>query len=173
MSFCSIVLFTCNIGVATYFLALLAPQGVPRKRRTDGTGVHNFSSPRTTPFSCGDCGGYGFYNKVRPHGQSAAVGARSCISTASWLACALCIVALALLTVTMNSTSGSSSIFKDGRLKPGVYKIQNIQSETYLDIEVPSREVCCRPAKVLGEGRGIVSRHLCLWFVADNLKSGK
>ena len=91
-----------------------------------------------------------FYDKVRPHGQSAAVGARSCISTASWLACALCIVALALLTMTMNSTSGSSSIFKDGRLKPGVYKIQNIQSETYL------RGKCVAvPPKTLEKGGGL------------------
>ena len=77
--------------------------------------------------------------------------------TASWPARVLYIVVIALLTMTMNSTSGSSSIFKDGKLKPGIYKIQNILSETYLDIEVHSREVCCRPAKDLGEGRGIVS----------------
>jgi len=56
--------------------------------------------------------------------------------------------------MTLNSTSDSSSIFKDGKLKPGIYKIQNIQSETYLDIRVHSREVCCRPANDLGEGRG-------------------
>ena len=74
--------------------------------------------------------------------------------------------------MTMNSTSGSSSTSKDGKLKSGIYKIQNIQSETYLDIEVPSREACCRPATDLGEGRGIVSRHLCWWFVADDFKVG-
>ena len=61
--------------------------------------------------------------------------------------------------MTMNSTNDSSSIFKDGQLKPGIYKIQNIQSETYLDIEVHSREMCCRPAKDLGEGRGLISRY--------------
>lgn len=48
------------------------------------------------------------------------------------------------------------SIFEGGRLNPGVYKIQNIYTETFLDIEVHSREVCCRPAHDLGEGRGIV-----------------
>ena len=61
--------------------------------------------------------------------------------------------------MTMNSTNDSSSIFKDGRLKPGIYKIQNIRSETYLDIEVHSREMCCRPAKDLGEEGGLVSRY--------------
>jgi len=61
--------------------------------------------------------------------------------------------------MTLHSTTDSSSILQDGKLKPGIYKIQNIQSETYLDIEVPLREVCCRPAKDLGEGRGFVRRY--------------
>ena len=34
----------------------------------------------------------------------------------------------------------SSSIFENGKLKPGIYKIQNIKSEAYLDIEVATRE---------------------------------
>ena len=58
-----------------------------------------------------------------------------------------------------------SSIFENGKLKPGIYKIQNISSDTYLDIDVPSREVCCRPKKDLEEGRGFVrvyTRHLGL-----------
>ena len=59
----------------------------------------------------------------------------------------------------MKSTGDSSSILKDGKLKPGIYKIQNLQSETYVDIEAHSGKVCCRPAKDLGEGRGFVSRH--------------
>jgi len=53
-----------------------------------------------------------------------------------------------------------NSIFKDGKLKPGIYQIQNIEAETYLDIEVHSREMCCRPARDLGEGRGVVCRYL-------------
>ena len=52
------------------------------------------------------------------------------------------------------------SIFKDGKLKPGIYKIQNLFSETYLDIHRHSREVCCRPARDLGDGRGLVSLYL-------------
>ena len=59
----------------------------------------------------------------------------------------------------MKSTGNSSSILKDGKLKPGIYKIQNIKSETYLDIEIHSRKVCGRPAKDIGEGRGLVSRY--------------
>ena len=62
--------------------------------------------------------------------------------------------------MTLNSTSDSFSILKDGKVKSGIYKIQNIHTETYLDIEVRTREVCCRPAKDLGEGRGLVSRYL-------------
>ena len=78
-----------------------------------------------------------------------------CAITPSRLPRVLHVVALALPTMTTNS----SSIFKDVKLKPGIYKIQNIQSETYIDIEVHTRKVCCRPAKDLGEGRGFVRRH--------------
>jgi len=49
-----------------------------------------------------------------------------------------------------------TSILKDGKLKPGIYKIQNVFTSTYLDIEVHSRDVCCRPPQNLEEGRGLV-----------------
>jgi hypothetical protein len=52
------------------------------------------------------------------------------------------------------------TIFEDGKLKSGIYKIQNIHTETYLDIELHSRNVCCRPTENLGEGRGLVRWHL-------------
>lgn len=61
--------------------------------------------------------------------------------------------------MTLHSSNDSSSILKDGKLKPGIYKIQNIEAETYLDIELLTREMCCRPAKDLGEGRGLVRRY--------------
>ena len=70
-----------------------------------------------------------------------------------------CVPPLSPPNMTQNSTSDSSSIFEDGRLKAGIYKIQNIYTETFLDIELFSRGVCCRPAKDLGEGRGLVSQH--------------
>ena len=82
-------------------------------------------------------------------------GRRSCwvAILASWFSrCRTC------STMTLHLTSDSPSILENGRLKPGVYKIQNIQSETYLDVEVHTREVCCRPAKNLAEGRGLVCR---------------
>ena len=72
--------------------------------------------------------------------------------------------------MTFNSTSGYSSILEGGKLKPGVYKIQNIQSGTYLDVEVHTREVCCRPAQNLEEGRGFVCRHLFSLFISDDQK---
>ena len=78
------------------------------------------------------------------------------------------IVVLSLPTMTLHSTSDLPSIYENGKLKPGVYKIQNIQSETYLDIEVHTREMCCRPAKDLGEGRGSVCRYPSLQFVPDD-----
>jgi hypothetical protein len=63
-------------------------------------------------------------------------------------------------TMTFRSISDPSSIFEDGRLKGGIYKIQNIQTENFLDIEVHTRKICCRPARDLGEGRGFVRRYL-------------
>jgi len=57
--------------------------------------------------------------------------------------------------MTANSTSDSSSIFKNGKLKPGIYKIQNLFSETYLDIHQHSNKLCCRPARDLEDGKGL------------------
>ena len=81
------------------------------------------------------------------------------------------VVTLFLPTMTSSSASDSFSILKDGKLKPGIYKIQSVRTDTYLDAEVYKREVCCRPAKDLGEGRGLVS-----WYwpsaahTSDNLQ---
>ena len=77
------------------------------------------------------------------------------------------------LTMPLRSTNDSSSIFQDGKLKPGIYKIQNIQSETYLDIEVHLRELCCRPSKDLGEGRGFVCRYPLICGSYLMIRSGK
>ena len=49
-----------------------------------------------------------------------------------------------------------SSIFKDGKLKPGIYKIQNLFNEGYVDIYEHSREMRWRSAQELEEGRGLV-----------------
>jgi len=50
----------------------------------------------------------------------------------------------------------ATSTFKDGKLNPVIYTIQNLYIETFLDFQVHSREVCCRPARDLGEGMGVV-----------------
>ena len=52
------------------------------------------------------------------------------------------------------------AIFEGEKLKSGVYKIQNLYAETFLDIHLYSMEACCRPAKDLEDGRGLVSPHL-------------
>ena len=77
-------------------------------------------------------------------------------------------------TMTLTSTNDYASIFKDGKLKPGVYKIQNIVSQTYVDIREHTRELCCRPAAVL-EGNGLVSPcpHLAHAVVIVIIFSGK
>ena len=50
-------------------------------------------------------------------------------------------------TMTQKSTTDPPRIFEDGKLKPGIYKIQNLRSETYLDVHQHSKEVCCRPVR--------------------------
>ena len=58
--------------------------------------------------------------------------------------------------MSSSSTNDSFSIFQDGKLKPGVYRIQNVESETYLDFHLRSMELCCRPPKDLERERGFV-----------------
>lgn len=58
--------------------------------------------------------------------------------------------------MTTHTPKGSSSILQGGKLKSGIYKIQNVYTETYVDIETHSRSVCCRPAENLEEGNGLV-----------------
>ena len=41
------------------------------------------------------------------------------------------------------------SVFEDGKLKPGKYKVQNLTGQTFLEILEDSKELCCRPATVL------------------------
>lgn len=74
-------------------------------------------------------------------------------------------------TMTLSSTSSSSSIFRDGKLIPGVYKIQNLYAETYLDVHLHSMELCCRPARDLEGKRGFVRPCLHLRFA--HLITGK
>jgi len=53
------------------------------------------------------------------------------------------------------STNDSVSILRDGKLKPGIYKIRNVTGQTYIDIRDDNKELCCRPATLL-EGKGLV-----------------
>ena len=59
--------------------------------------------------------------------------------------------------MTYNSSKTDPSIFQGGKLKPGVYKIQNIVSKSYVDIKDHVRELCGRPSTALENGRGQVS----------------
>lgn len=51
--------------------------------------------------------------------------------------------------------NNSKSIFKDGKLGPGIYRIQNIASQTYLEVRENTGELCCRPFALL-DGGGLV-----------------
>ena len=77
-------------------------------------------------------------------------------------------------TMTLTSANESDSVFRDGKLKPGIYKIQNIVSQTYVDIREQTRELCGRPAAALG-GRGLVRScpHLAHIVVILIVSSGK
>ena len=59
-------------------------------------------------------------------------------------------------TMTLTSADESVSIFQDGKLRPGIYKIQNVAGQTYVDIHDRTHELCCRPATILEE-KGLVS----------------
>jgi len=53
------------------------------------------------------------------------------------------------------------SIFTDGNLQPGIYKVQNLASQTYLEIQEHSRGLCCRPATVLSPQDALVISSYC------------
>jgi hypothetical protein len=48
------------------------------------------------------------------------------------------------------------SMFVNGTLKPGKYKVQNLTGQTYLEILEDSRELCCRPGTVLSPQDALV-----------------
>lgn len=51
-------------------------------------------------------------------------------------------------------------IFEDGKLKPGTYKVQNLKSQTYLEILEDTKDLCCRPREVLsGQDALVTSTH--------------
>ena len=56
--------------------------------------------------------------------------------------------------MTPGSTSDSSSIFKDGKVKPGIYKIQNLYHQGYVDIQEYSRKL--HTSRDLENRRGLV-----------------
>jgi len=50
----------------------------------------------------------------------------------------------------------SSSILKNGKLKPGIYQIQNLVGQTFVEMKEDVRQLCCRPAAALLSGDGFV-----------------
>ena len=45
----------------------------------------------------------------------------------------------------------SISLLRDGKLKPGVYKIQNVASQNFVDVQDNQKDLCCRPINALGD----------------------
>jgi len=46
------------------------------------------------------------------------------------------------LTTTSTSTNESGFVFKAGKPRPGIYNIQDIVGQTYVDIREHTRELC-------------------------------
>ena len=72
-----------------------------------------------------------------------------------------------------NSNTGSTIFQADGKLKPGIYKIQNIVGKTYVDIKDDVRELCGKTSTALEDGRGQVSLRLGLPPTHLTTNSGK
>ena len=64
-------------------------------------------------------------------------------------------------TVALTSTDESDSVFRDKKLRPGVYKIQNIVGQTYVNIRGRTIEFCGQPATTV-EGKEPVRSRPCL-----------
>jgi len=58
--------------------------------------------------------------------------------------------------MVLTSMDDSVSIFEDGKLKSGIYKIQNIVGQTHLEVRDHSKQLCCRSAAALKDGNGLV-----------------
>jgi hypothetical protein len=61
-----------------------------------------------------------------------------------------------------DTTKMTSSILINGKLKPGIYQIQNLAGQTFVETQESSRTLCCRPANALSAGDGLVSSTLTL-----------
>ena len=72
-----------------------------------------------------------------------------------------------------NSNTGSTIFQADGKLKPGIYKIQNIVGKTYVDIKDDVRELYGKTSTALEDGRGQVSPRLGLPPTHLTTNSGK
>jgi hypothetical protein len=60
------------------------------------------------------------------------------------------------LLIPTNPQDMPSSILKDGKLKPGIYQIQNLVGQTFVEMQESARQLCCRPSTALSNGGGLV-----------------
>jgi len=50
----------------------------------------------------------------------------------------------------------SSSILENGKPKPGIYQIQNLAGQTYVEMQESVRQLCGRPSMASSAGDGLV-----------------
>ena len=135
------VLSTCNVDLTGYRVK-------PDKRSQL---LASGSSPFLLFSGRGRCGCY----TVLPRDESVA-GACWCRVYNNTATCSCPPRSHTLSTMAPPTTRNTSSIFRNGKLKPGIYQIQHFCHKLYMDIHELSREVCCRPATDLEQGRGLV-----------------
>ena len=68
-----------------------------------------------------------------------------------------------------NAANMTPSILINGKLKLGIYQIQNLAGQTAVEMQESSRTLCCRPAKGLSGGDGLARSTLV--FIAESLAS--
>ena len=61
-----------------------------------------------------------------------------------------------LVSVQTPVPARMSSILTDGKLKPGVYRIQNLAGQTFVEMQEGPRQLCCRPEAALSGRDGLV-----------------
>jgi hypothetical protein len=73
-------------------------------------------------------------------------------------------VTLVFAAMNVSPPDDPMSIFADGKLRSGVYRIQNLYCQTYLEILEHSKELCCRPATALSPQDALVNLDVLLIF---------
>ena len=153
-------LSTCNSSVVAISSWVLFSHQVVRKRRAHQGRIKQpfvicYLFSCRSFFRRSDCGGL---YAVQLGGERVAGACRCRVLYDNTTARSCAPRYRTLSTMATTSAGNFVSIFKEGNLKPGIYKNQGLYAQTYTDTYEHSREVCVdRPQlSERGEGRGLV-----------------